>query len=222
MYLGGSLKRRERLSARLGDILSQLYMASAVLRYHAKAKPDEALDHLTEWVLQQTLFETQEAFYGFLRNFPNRWLAFSMKVFVFPYGKAFRQPSDRFDGRVARDMLHPTQLREELRKLCFIGDGIEDPTGLVELAFSQLNACQPLLEKINLCIKTNVVAKDAVLGEQIEQALKAKQLTPEEAQRLQEYDTLRQKVIAVDEFSPNTQLGSETKWSQKQVTIQAG
>jgi acyl-CoA dehydrogenase len=222
MILGGNLKRKERISARLGDILSQLYLASSVLKYANERPADEALYSLTDWCLQDILFKTQEAYYGLFENFPNRIVANIMRFMVFPFGRRFKKPSDEFDQQIAQDMLESTKLRDEFTQVCYIGTSIQDPTGLVEIAFQKLQVVQPLLDKISDGIKNQIVPKDALLDMQINAALEASIINNQEYQSLLEYDALRQKVISVDEFSQKTQLGSESPWSQKQVTIQVG
>ncbi len=82
--LGGELKRRELLSARLGDILSYLYLASMVLKhYQDQGEPAEDLP-LVEWSCRTLLYKTQEQFHGLLRNFPNRWVAADLAVLHLP------------------------------------------------------------------------------------------------------------------------------------------
>src|SRR5262249_59169301 len=73
--LGGELKRRELISARLGDVLSYLYLASMVLKhYQDQGSPPDDLP-LVEWSCRTLLYKTQEQLHGLMRNFPNRWVA---------------------------------------------------------------------------------------------------------------------------------------------------
>src|SRR5205823_1973128 len=54
--IGGSLKRREKISARLGDILSMLYIASAtVKRFHDDGRPKDDRP-LLAWAIYDTFF----------------------------------------------------------------------------------------------------------------------------------------------------------------------
>ena len=86
IILGGSLKRRERISARLGDILSQLYLASAVLKYYNDngCQKDE-VDYVA-WCLQYCLQRAQLAARELLENFPKPWLGKLLGWIVFPFG----------------------------------------------------------------------------------------------------------------------------------------
>src|SRR6185369_12727351 len=82
--IGGNLKRREKISARLGDILSYLYMASAVVkRFHDEGRPKDDLP-LLHWAIYDTFFKLQVAMDGVLENFPNRFVAALLRVLVFP------------------------------------------------------------------------------------------------------------------------------------------
>lgn len=222
MVLGGNLKRKETLSGRLGDVLSHLYIASALLKFAQQHEKNLPLQNLTKWCLTDLIYQMQENFMEFFKNFPNKWIGVMMRFAVFPFGKIFNKPSDRFDQLVAKDVLEDTELRALFKQVCYIGDRLDDPTGIVENAFKKLNAVQPLLGAIIKGVKEKTVPKDATLTEQIHHAFDKGIIDEQGYQNLLEYDALRQKVINVDEFSSKTQLGSQSRWSQKQVTIQVG
>jgi acyl-CoA dehydrogenase len=146
MILGGNLKRRERLSARLGDILSQLYLASAVVKYfHDSGKPsdDEPVVH---WVLQNACYRAQEAFYGFFDNAPSPLLGSLLKVFIFPFGKAFTPPSDKLSHSVVKTILESSAFREGLTDLCYLGKGEDDPVNQMEITFKKLHEIKTAAE----------------------------------------------------------------------------
>lgn len=89
LALGGSLKRKEKLSARLGDILSLLYLCSATLkRFEDDARPASDLP-LLNWSIQDALYHLQQAFDGLLNNFPNRLAAWVLRALIFPLGKTY-------------------------------------------------------------------------------------------------------------------------------------
>ena len=101
MLLGGELKRRERLSARLGDVLSHMYLASAALkRYHDLDSPDH-LEPLFAWAMEESLGESERALDELLSNFPNKVLGCLLRVIVFPFGRRHTGPSDALDAEVA-------------------------------------------------------------------------------------------------------------------------
>src|SRR5256885_10271853 len=101
LTLGGYLKKKENLSARLGDILSCMYLASMVLKHHEnQGRPEQDLP-IVEWACRNLLYHAQEQMHGFLRNFPNRFLAAAMRLFVFPRGRTYSAPDDRFGPKAA-------------------------------------------------------------------------------------------------------------------------
>ncbi|MGH8352618.1 MAG: acyl-CoA dehydrogenase, partial [Pseudomonas sp.] len=101
LLLGGELKRRERLSARLGDVLSHLYLASAALkRYHDLDYP-EHLRPLLRWALEESLGQAEQALDQLLGNFPRRSLGLALRLLVFPFGRRHKGSSDAVDAQVA-------------------------------------------------------------------------------------------------------------------------
>jgi len=114
LVLGGTLKRREKLSARLGDVLSQLYLCSATLKkFEDDGRPQED-EPLLHWAVQDSLFRLQTAFDGVMQNFPNRFFALLLRGLIFPLGQCRRPPSDELGHRVAKLMLEPGPSRDRL------------------------------------------------------------------------------------------------------------
>ncbi|HCC11769.1 MAG TPA: acyl-CoA dehydrogenase, partial [Atlantibacter hermannii] len=109
--LGGSLKRRERISARLGDVLSQLYLASAVLKRYDDEGRNEADLPLLHWGVQDALHQAEQAIDDLLRNFPNAAVAGLLRVVIFPLGRRYDAPSDRLDHKVAQILQTPSATR---------------------------------------------------------------------------------------------------------------
>ncbi len=82
LVLGGNLKRSERISARLGDVLSQLYLCSATLkRFEDDGRPSGDWP-LLDWAIQDALYRMQEALDGLLHNFPSRPAALLMRWLI--------------------------------------------------------------------------------------------------------------------------------------------
>ncbi len=107
MLLGGELKRRERLSARLGDVFSYLYLGSAALKhYHDLGHPSEQRP-LLRWAMEECLAQAETAMVGILANFPNRLLGGLLNLAVFPFGRRHKGPSDRLDTQVAAILGRP-------------------------------------------------------------------------------------------------------------------
>src|SRR5690606_19893581 len=134
LTLGGELKRKETLSARLGDMLSYLYLGSMVLRhYEDQGQPAEDLP-LVEWACRTLLYRTQEQLHGLLRNFPNRFVAALLRVAVFPRGRTYSAPSDELCQRIAELMINPTEARRRLADVAYVTPEPSNPIGLLQQA----------------------------------------------------------------------------------------
>lgn len=212
MLLGGELKRRERLSARLGDVLSHMYLASAALkRYHDLDSPDH-LEPLFAWAMEESLGESERALDELLSNFPNKVLGCLLRVIVFPFGRRHTGPSDALDAEVAavigRAKGDPTL--EELLAGCYRPQSAEDPVGALQHAYDLLGASHPLQKKLHSALKNGQV-KPAAGEHAIDAALQAGVLQPAEAQTLRDAEAARRKVIDVDDFSKEELMQAEGK-----------
>ncbi|HWU53494.1 MAG TPA: acyl-CoA dehydrogenase, partial [Tahibacter sp.] len=95
LVLGGKLKFKEKISARLGDVLSNLYIASAMLkRYEDQGRP-VADQPMLAWAFHDCVWRMQMALDGVLRNFPVRPVAWLLRALIFPLGRREVPPSDR-------------------------------------------------------------------------------------------------------------------------------
>lgn len=153
LVLGGSVKRREKLSARLGDILAQMYLISCTLkRYEAEGrkKEDAALAH---WAIQDALYKAQQAFDGVIANFPVRVIAVAVKRIIFPWGYPHVVPSDAMGRQVAKLLLTPSASRDRLTAECFLPLVENEPVGAIELALKATLEAEPIEAKIRAAEK---------------------------------------------------------------------
>jgi len=197
--LGGELKRRERLSARLGDVLSQLYIGCAVIKYFVdNGQKAEELDH-ARWALDQCLFEIGKAFDGFLDNFPVRPVAAMLRFAVFPLGNRYRPVSDRLNATLADELMEPSALRDRLTSLVFTGGGAQDPIGRIEQAFDLLQKAEmPYLKFYKALTKNELMGADT--ASRLQDAVARGLLSAAEADCVAEYDRARYDVILTDDF----------------------
>lgn len=202
MLLGGELKRRERLSARLGDVLSHLYLASAALkRYHDLGHPVEQAP-LLRWDLEDCLCKAEQALAGTLANFPNRLLGGVLQVLVFPFGARHRGPSDELDAEVAAILGRPEgdAALEQILDGVYRPLGSEEAFGALRDAFDTLAAAQPLQKKLHKALKHGEF-KPTAAQDPITAAVAAGVLDEGEAAQLRSAEAARRKVIEVDDFS---------------------
>lgn len=215
LTLGGAIKRKERLSARLGDILSLLYLASATLkRFKDDRRPPADLP-LVHWAMQDTLYRAQEAFYGVLSNFPGRFLGSILRFVLFPWGRPFSPPPDELEHKVARLMLTPGESRDRLTAGIYLPASGEEPLGALEAALQ----CSVASDAVEARLRTAVKSGQIPAGddERIEAALKQRIITSSELELMEKMKTLRRKVIMVDDFSPDFRDAS-TAASEKTPT----
>lgn len=201
VVLGGELKRKERLSARLGDVMSYLYMACASLKYFKDNGKQAVHEDFVHWVIQHCLYEAQVAIVEVLDNFTLPKLGKLMKFVLFPYGKPFKKPSDNLEFKIAQSLLTNSTIREEFRKLCYIPEEYNDPVGRMEVAFKSFLAASPVKAKIHKAIKAKQLPK-ASIKKVASDALAIGVITQEELDILDQAAKYANEVIQVDEFGP--------------------
>jgi acyl-CoA dehydrogenase len=201
MLLGGALKRKETISARLGDVLSELYLGSTILKYYKdQGSPPEDLDYVN-WGVQSCLYNIQVAFDLLLDNFPNRFLGKLMAAIVFPWGRAYLKPRDELSFKIVTPMLTPNALRDRLTKLCYISKDPDNAITRADKALVEIVRLEPLLKKFHLALRSGKVAMEGRLPERVQSAFKAGFLTADEVKDLIAYENLQQEVVKVNEFS---------------------
>ena len=200
LTLGGYLKKKENLSARLGDVLSAMYLASMVLKHHEnQGRPAEDLP-IVEWACRNQLYKAQEQLHDFLRNFPNRFLAGALRVFIFPGGRAYSAPSDRLGRQLADAVLNPTEVRDRLCKFVYCTLEPGNPLGLLQEALVMAPSAEALEKRIRVeGVKTGKVTALDPPG-QIAQARELGIISDTEAAALREYDRKVMELISVDDF----------------------
>jgi acyl-CoA dehydrogenase len=200
LTLGGYLKKKENLSARLGDVLSAMYLASMALKHHEnQGRPADDLP-LVEWACRNQLYRAQEQLHDFLRNFPNRFLGGVLRVLIFPGGRSYSAPSDRLGRKVADAVLNPTEVRDRLCRFVYRTLEPGNPLGLLQEALVMSQTAEPIEKRIRVDgVKTGKVTALDVPG-QIAQALAAGIISETEAASLRDYDRKVMDLIGVDDF----------------------
>ncbi|HEU4592860.1 MAG TPA: acyl-CoA dehydrogenase [Steroidobacteraceae bacterium] len=200
LTLGGYLKKKENLSARLGDALSAMYLASMVLKHHEnQGRPADDLP-LVEWACRHQLYRAQEQLHDFLRNFPNRFLGAVLRILIFPAGRSYFAPSDRLGRQLADAILNPTEVRDRLCRFVYRTLEPGNPLGLLQEALVMAQTAEPIEKRIRVDgVKTGKVTALDAPG-QITQALAAGIISETEAASLRDYDRKVMELISVDDF----------------------
>jgi acyl-CoA dehydrogenase len=213
--LGGSLKRKERLSARLGDILSQLYMSSATLkRFENDDRPVEDLP-LVHWGLQDSLKQTEVAIDEFLANFPNPVIGKVLRVLILPFGRVRKGPNDKLDSKLAQILQTPSATRTRLGRNQYLAPTAHNPAGRIELALSVILQAEPIFDKV--CKALDKRYPFTQLDKIAAEGLANKIINEQEAELLIEAESHRLYTINVDDFAPVELAAKKTKTKLEQV-----
>jgi acyl-CoA dehydrogenase len=199
LFLGGDLKRKESLSGRLGDVMSQLYLATCVLkRWHDDGCQASDLPFV-EWAVQDAQLRAQDAMYGLLRNFPVRPAAWLLRLLTFPWGRRFAAPSDQLGHRVARLMMEDSPARDRLTAGMFIWKYESDAVGRLEIALSLVQAAEQVEAKLRAASKGAPVTEHTPEA-RIAAAVRSGVISAGEGETLSRYYALRRACIMVDDF----------------------
>jgi acyl-CoA dehydrogenase len=190
LTMGGALKRKEMLSARLGDILSELYLLSGALKRWQDEGRQESDLPLLAWSVADGLKTIDQRFQQVLANFPNRPVAWFLKFIIQPLGVSQHGPADALTRQCADILLEPSAARDRLTSGLYLGD---DDGGIARLerAFKLVTEAEPAAKKMH----------DAKIRDwQI--AWQKGIITEAEAKQMEEVHEAVSKAIDVDDFSP--------------------
>ncbi len=206
LRLGGALKKRERISARLGDMLSYMYLTSMVLkRFDEQGRPEEDLP-LVEWACRDLLYKLQEQLHSLLRNFPGRFLPGLLRLLVFPSGRSFSAPSDELGNKVAEYLITDNPGRRRLTDIVHVGDE-STQLGLLARALGEADDFEALDRKVREAVREERIPH-APPAEQYRMAGEQDILSDSEVEKLVEFDRMVAEIIAVDDFAPDA-LGTD-------------
>ncbi|EGT3627218.1 acyl-CoA dehydrogenase [Morganella morganii] len=197
--LGGNLKRKERISARLGDLLSQLYLASATLkRYEDEGRQTDDLP-LVQWAVEDALYKLQASLDDLLDNFP-MGLGGALRVVMFPFGRPLKRPSDVLDHKVAKIMQTPCESRDRLGKGQFWTNSEHNAVGIQEQTLLDIIASEPLHDKV--CKASGKRLPFMWLDKVAAEGKALGVLSDDEVSLLERAEIGRMKSINVDDFDP--------------------
>jgi acyl-CoA dehydrogenase len=197
LAMGGALKRKEKISGRLGDVLSMLYLVSATLKHYEDQRVKEDLP-LVRWSVRDALYRAQQAIDQVLSNFPVKSLATALRWTLFPLGMPYRPPLDARNRECAAIALEPGAARDRLTAGMYVPKG-DDATGRLEAAFLAAVACEAIDEKLRKAVKKGKVAPQP--GADVGLLCREKNIiSAEEYAQWQHKEALRRSVIKVDDF----------------------
>jgi acyl-CoA dehydrogenase len=202
LVLGGSVKRREKLSARLGDILAQMYLISCTLkRYEEEGRKAEDAP-LAHWAIWDAMYKAQQAFDGVIANFPVRFIAAFLQRSIFPWGHPYVVPSDDVGHQVAKLLITPSQTRDRLTAECYVPMVETEPVGAIELALTATLEAEAIEAKIRAAEKDGRFENNplANVRDIAIVAFEAGVITAAEYEITKRRNHLRDIVVHVDDF----------------------
>jgi acyl-CoA dehydrogenase len=198
LAMGGALKRKEKISGRLGDVLSMMYLISATLKHYEDQGRRRADLPLVRWSVRDAVYQAQKAIDQVLSNFPIKPLATFLRFVIFPFGTSFRPPLDSVNRECAKLVLEPGEARDRLTAGAYVSKG-DDATGILEQAFLATVACEPIEKKLREAVRKGAL----VTHPGVDTALAAKEkgfISADELAAWQRKEILRKHVIKVDDF----------------------
>jgi acyl-CoA dehydrogenase len=217
LTLGGTLKRKESLSARLGDVLSHLYLASAALKRFADQGQQPADRPLLEWAIRDSLYEAQQKLFEVYDNLPARWLGRLLKWMLFPYGASYRAVNDALLQRAAAVILRWGSARERLTEGLFVSEDDHDSLAQLEVALEKANVAQAVLSLLRNAMRNGQLASGDPEHCLVE-AVAAGVIDEREAAQVRAAVAARQRVIGVDDFAANYWNKESDSWKQLNPT----
>ncbi|NLY59069.1 MAG: acyl-CoA dehydrogenase [Gammaproteobacteria bacterium] len=206
LMLGGELKRRERLSARLGDVLSFIYLASACLKhFHDQGEPADDLP-LLRWGVEDLLVKIEQAMHEILLNFPDRCVGVALRVVIFPLGRRLKPPSDGTGRQVAQLLMTPGPARDRLLQGCYFNHDPEDVTGLLNSTLDKVILADPIEQRLAKAQHSGELDHDSN-ADNLAIAAESGVISPDEASQVREARIARRAVIEVDDFSQEEMRG---------------
>jgi acyl-CoA dehydrogenase len=202
LVMGGELKRREKLSARLGDILSMLYLCSATLKRYESEGRQQADAPMMHWAIWDAMYKAQMAFDGVIANFPNKFIGRMLYRIIFPLGHPYDVPSDKIGHQVAKLLIEPSASRDRLTAETYVPMDESQAVGAVELALKATIEAEPIEAKIRVAEKEGKLDNnpDANVRDLAHAAFAAGIVTAAEYAVLKRRNELRDIVIRVDDF----------------------
>jgi acyl-CoA dehydrogenase len=221
LSLGGSLKRKESLSGRLGDALSLLYLGSAVLKHHRDhGEPDDELA-LLEWACGDLQFTIQERLHEVIENLPNRFIAALTRLLTFPLGKPCKRPRDALGHRVAGLILAPGVARDRLTLGVYLPADTNASLARLDDALEKTAAAESALGKLRRAMQDGALPRSDPEN-CLDSGLATGVITEPEAAGIHAAIAARKLVIQVDEFPSEYLTKEHDAWSSSPTAGKAG
>lgn len=191
--LGPSLKKRENISARFGDILSNCYLITATLR-EFEINPNEKDELLVDYICNYCFNEIQIAREEIITNIG--YLGYLLPIVkVNPFSI---KAKDKLNEKIVKNLSNQDYL-QGLTSTLFISKDETDRLAKLQLAVKLNKECENSFKILKDAIKNGTIKKDNPQN-MTKELLEKNLLTKEEIEKMLEAHTLKQEVISVDSF----------------------
>jgi len=202
VFLGGQLKRKQALSGRMADLLSDLYLMSAVLKRFDEEGRIAEDKPLVDAIMADLIASMQRTFGEVFANFPNGLMANAMRVLCFPLGRHARPATDRVNYRFVRAVLRPGAFRDRLTTGTYVSMDPDDVTGVLEDALIKVTEAEEIETKFVKAARKGVIER-RLDRDAIADAVAAGVLNDNEAGIMRAADEATDRVVKVDDFAPD-------------------
>jgi acyl-CoA dehydrogenase len=218
LNLNAKLKFKEMLSARLGDLLSMLFLSSMVIKQHEESDDPDQEWPLVQWALDYTLYQYQVAFDQLMENWPNRLIPGVLRRLAFPFGRRYSAPKDSLEKSIVELITVDSATRRRMTSGLYMEVAPNNPLAEVNQVFLEGLKIQPILKRLTHALRTGelVKADDRDLADA---ALEAAMITEHEAEQLRRFDRHLIAIIHVDDFD-ESELTRSPCHSQDQDDLQ--
>lgn len=197
--LGGNLKRSEMLSARLGDVHSELFIACSILKYHDAGAHSAAASAHAEYAVRRALHNAQSALAAFCQYFPARVLGWLLKFLCLPPGSIVRAPDDNLVRKLGELMMEPNPVRASFSDKVFVSDDPEDAVGRLETTYSLLLQVEDAWQAFARARgKGELEAME--MAEALQEAAAKGIIETDDIAKLADYDARRYDCLLTDDF----------------------
>jgi acyl-CoA dehydrogenase len=207
LNLNAKLKLTEMLSARLGDLLSMLYLGSMVIKQHEESEHADEEWPVVQWALEHLLYQYQIAFDQLMENWPNRWVAAVLRRIAFPIGRRYSAPKDRLERSIVELITRDSATRRNMTSGLFMEVNANNPLGEVNQVFLESLTLQPILLRLTKALRNGQLVKtdDRELADV---AQEAGMITEHEAEQIRRFERHLMAVIHVDDFDESELTGT--------------
>jgi len=198
LVMGGDLKKKEMLSARLGDAMSYLFIAMSAVRYYNLNQNKEEQEPWFEYGAKWSLKQAEIALDEFSSNFPNRPIASLLSFITGKFWLGRTRLPDSLSNTLAESALQNGIIKSAVTSLVTSKKG--DGHSLIEEAYLSKLEVLDLLKKLKKSIREGKISKQHQFHELLNEANRIGEISTDEHKKLSEFNVKRKLAIAVDEF----------------------